>query len=333
MPTLTASEHPPRGEVWNTLCRGMRHPRSSYYINPLSTTTLSPSSSRLAQRIYQIGLAATWLAVAGAFLFWGLDYYVLPLAERPYAAGHELFKPTGLVGNRLAIVGTLMLTFGVVSYSTRKRWGRLQTFGKLRHWLSFHIFLCTLGPFLITLHTSFKVGGLVSIAFWSMVLVVASGLVGRYVYVRIPKTLNGRFRSMQEIETRQAELLAELSETGALADDDLAEIKSPHLPTPRGLLHALALAARFDWESRRETRRLDGLLRTRGVDVETRHRLVDEAREHRRLAQQRVLLHPFGRLFRYWHTVHLPLAIVMFLILALHIGVAVAFGYAWTPGG
>ena len=207
---------------------GCDTPRSSYYINPLSTTTLSPSSSRLAQRIYHIGLAATWLAVAGAFLFWGLDYYVLPLAERPYAAGHDLFKPTGLVGNRLAVVGTLMLTFGVASYSTRKRWGRLQTFGKLRHWLSFHIFLCTLGPFLITLHTSFKVGGIVSIAFWSMVLVVASGLVGRYVYVRIPKTLNGRFRSMQEIETRQAELLAELSETGALAGDDLAEIKSPH---------------------------------------------------------------------------------------------------------
>lgn len=299
----------------------------------MSTTTLSPSSSRVSQRIYQIGLAATWLVVAGVFLFWGLDYYLLPLAERPYADGHDLFKPTGLVGNRLAIAGTLMLTFGVASYSTRKRWGRLQTFGKLRHWLSFHIFLCTLGPFLITLHTSFKVGGLVSIAFWSMVLVVASGLVGRYVYVRIPKTLNGRFRSMQEIEARQNELLAELSETGALAAEDLAEIGSPHVPRPRGLLHALALAVRFDWESRRETRRLDHLLRERGVEAETRHRLVDEAREHRKLAQQRVLLQPFGRLFRYWHTFHLPLAIVMFLILALHIGVAIAFGYAWTPGG
>ena len=299
----------------------------------MSTTTLSPSSSRLAQRIYQIGLATTWLVVAGVFLFWGLDYYILPLAERPYADGHDLFKPTGLVGNRLAIAGTLMLTFGVASYSTRKRWKRLQTWGKLRHWLSFHIFLCTLGPFLITLHTSFKVGGLVSIAFWSMVLVVASGLVGRYVYVRIPKTLNGRFRSMQEIEARQAELLAELAATGALADDDLTSLRTAQPATPRGLLHALALAVRFDWESRRETRRLDHLLRDRGVEAETRHRLVDEAREHRKLAQQRVLLQPFGRLFRYWHTFHLPLAIIMFLILALHIGVAVAFGYAWTPGG
>lgn len=294
----------------------------------LSAPSRSTKSAELAQRIYHVGLAVTWLAVAGTFLFWGLDYYLLPLGERPYVDAHDLFKPTGLVGNRLAIAGTLMLTFGVASYSTRKRWGRLQTWGKLRHWLSFHIFLCTLGPFLILLHTSFKVGGIVSIAFWSMVFVVASGLVGRYVYVRIPKTLNGRFRSMQEIAARQQELLAELREAGVLTDLDSQTVHTE----PRGLLHALALAVRFDWEGRRASRHLDGLLRERGVDDETRHRLSAEAREYRKLAQQRALLQPFGRLFRYWHTIHLPLAIVMFLILALHIGVAIAFGYAWTPG-
>ncbi len=287
----------------------------------------------MAQRLYHLGLAITWLAVAATFLFWGLDYYALPLTERPYAEGHDLFKPTGLVGNRLAIVGTAMLTFGVAMYSTRKRWGRLQSLGKLRHWLSFHIWLCTLGPFLILLHTSFKVGGIVSIAFWSMVLVVASGVVGRYVYVRIPKTVNGRFRSMQEIEARQSVLLADLRENGALTESDLdALVRTERDVKPRGLLHALALAVRFDWEGRREARHVGALLRKSGVDDATRQRLVDEAREHRKLAQQQVLLQPFGKLFRYWHTFHLPLAIIMFLILALHIGVAIAFGYAWTPG-
>ena len=304
---------------------------------PTTTAAVLPPSarrpaSRTAERIYHAGLAVTWLAVAGTFLFWGLDYYVLPLAERPYTDGHDLFKPTGLVGNRLAVAGTLMLTFGVTSYSTRKRWKRLHGLGKLRHWLSFHIWLCTLGPFLILLHTSFKVGGLVSIAFWSMVFVVASGLVGRYVYVRIPKTLNGRFHSMREIEARQAALLADLRSAGALAESDLADLLSTdRAVTPSGLLHALALAIRFDVEGRSEARRLRRLLRERGVDAGARHRLVAGAREHRRLAQQQVLLQPFGKMFRYWHTIHLPLAIVMFLILALHIGVAIAFGYAWTP--
>lgn len=290
------------------------------------------SRSRAAQRVYHVGLAVTWLATAATFLFWGLDYYVLPLTERPYAPGHDLFKPTGLVGNRLAIVGTAMLTFGVAMYSTRKRWGRLQKVGKLRNWLSFHIWLCTLGPFLILLHTSFKVGGLVSIAFWSMVFVVASGLVGRYVYVRIPKTLNGRFYAMREIEERRAALLTDLRETGHLGEEELAALTNSEQPTkPRGLLHALALAVLFDWQGRREARQLNRLLRERGADDATRQRLVEEAQEHRRLAQQQVLLQPFGKIFRYWHTIHLPLAIVMFLILAVHIGVAIALGYAWTP--
>jgi hypothetical protein len=55
------------------------------------------------------------------------------------------------------------------------------------------------------------------------------------------------------------------------------------------------------------------------------------ARRHRRLALSRTLLDPFARLFRYWHAIHLPLAIIMGLIVLLHIGIAFAFGYAWTP--
>ena len=54
------------------------------------------------------------------------------------------------------------------------------------------------------------------------------------------------------------------------------------------------------------------------------------ARRSRRLALGAAVLQPFGRLFRYWHAIHLPLAIVMLLVLLLHIGVAIAFGYAWT---
>ena len=54
------------------------------------------------------------------------------------------------------------------------------------------------------------------------------------------------------------------------------------------------------------------------------------AGEQRRLRQQVLLLRPFQRLFRYWHVFHLPLAIVMFLILAVHVGVAVLFGYTWV---
>ena len=48
-----------------------------------------------------------------------------------------------------------------------------------KHWLEFHIFLCTVGPLLVLYHTAFKFGGIVSVSFWSMVLVVLSGVAGK----------------------------------------------------------------------------------------------------------------------------------------------------------
>ena len=54
------------------------------------------------------------------------------------------------------------------------------------------------------------------------------------------------------------------------------------------------------------------------------------ARRSQRLALGAAVLQPFGRLFRYWHAVHMPLAVVMALVLLVHIAVAFLFGYAWT---
>jgi len=307
-----------------------------------ATSTTSPAAARPAPppafrkpverwvRVYHAALGLVWITVAGFFLIWGFDYYALPLFDRPYDPGHELFKPTGLVGNRLGIAGTLMIAVGVFSYMLRKRWKRLHRIGKLRHWLSFHIFLCTLGPFLVMLHTSFKVGGLVSIAFWSMMLVVLSGVVGRYVYVRIPKTLNGQFYSMHEIESRQKALMDELK---ASLPSGSAKLIDTQLGAPealKGLIRALFRAFTFDFANRKQTRHVQTILTMAGVEPAAQHHLLDLTKQHRRMAQQRVLLEPFGRLFRYWHTFHLPLAIVMTLILLVHVGVAIAFGYAWT---
>jgi hypothetical protein len=278
------------------------------------------ASSKRWERLYHVVLGVSWVAIALPLALWGLDYYLTPLGARLAHPGHDLFRPTGLVGNRLGIAGTAMLLGGVTMYSTRKRWKRLAGVGKLRNWLSFHIWLCTLGPFLILLHTSFKVGGLVSVAFWSMVVVVASGVVGRYVYVRIPQAVSGRALEMREIEAERAALLAEWAAAGG--PDDLLD---PEPERVSGVFGAFALALRSSRASRAQARRV-----RRAAPTADAGRLVELASRHRRLALGRALLGPFGRVFRYWHAVHLPLAVVMALILLVHIAIAVLFGYAWT---
>lgn len=292
---------------------------------------LRPPRSEASPRFRALhaALAVSWLAVVGFFLAWGMDYYVLPLHERAYSELHGLFSPTGRVGNRLGIAGTLLIAIGVSSYMLRKRWRRLHGLGRLRDWLSVHIWCCTLGPALVLLHTSFRIGGLVAIAFWAMTLVVASGVVGRYVYVRLPKTLHGRFRTMAELEERQARLLDEMRASGELTEDQAAALtRALSAQRVNGIGRALLAALSFDMRSVIQERRVRRMI---GGGHDLGRPLLEAAREYRRLSHQMSLVEPFERLFRYWHTFHLPLAIVMALVVLLHIGVAIAFGYAWTP--
>lgn len=296
--------------------------------------------------------------VGGGALLAGLDYYVVPLPERPFSPQHAQFAPTGLIGQGLGIIGTLMIALGVASYGIRKRVRALARWGKLKSWLQFHIFLCLLGPFLVLLHTSFKFGGLVAIAFWSMTLVVASGVFGRWVYVWIPKTANGRFLGRDEIRERLHELLRGLEAQLGMTTEALLELLNPTegaagsgtepsevRERPRasqpgadrrrrarrrvGILRAVAESMRHAFAAGRERARYRRVLETHGVPEPIRSRVVHGLAEGRRLEQQLRMLEPFQAAFRYWHAFHLPLAVVMVLILVIHVGVAIAFGYTW----
>ena len=225
-----------------------------------------------------------------------------------------MFSPTGLVGHGLGIIGTGFILLGVIGYTLRKRMPALGRLGALKHWLQVHIFLCTLGPFFVLLHTTFKFGGLVSISFWSMAVVVTSGIFGRYVYVRIPKTLNGQFLDLGSLQERISDLGRSLRAQEALPEGKLEELLGGEdAPMARpGLIGALALAVREDIRQRKRLRGLRRTLRTVGMPGEVHAQVIELAAEQRRLRQQMLLLTPFQRLFRYWHVIHLPLAAVMF---------------------
>jgi hypothetical protein len=284
-----------------------------------------------ASTLLRNGLVLLWLAVALTALYVGHDYYTLPFQDRAFSEMHDLFKPSGVFGHGLGVAGSLMMVVGVGMYSLRKRVPFLSRLGRLRGWLQVHIFLCTLGPFLVVLHTSFKFGGIVSIALWSMLIVVASGVFGRYLYARIPKTIHGQFLSLRAIEADKDSLLQTIERRTGLSRTELLALRGPARSTePRGFLHAMYLAARNDLGSRRLRRRIDRKLSENGVSDDVRTRLGGLIRDEIQLEQQVILLKPFQRLFRWWHILHLPLAIVMFLIMIVHIAVVAAFGYAWV---
>jgi len=149
------------------------------------------------------------LAALAVLIYLGRSYYSLPIEERFFHPMYDMLKPSGYLGHGFGITGTLLILIGLFSYMARKHLKIFWSWGLLKHWLEFHIFLCTLGTLLVLFHTTFKFGGLVSIGFWSLMIVWFSGLIGRFIYIQIPRTIEGRMLSMQEVQERIENLEAE----------------------------------------------------------------------------------------------------------------------------
>jgi cytochrome b561 len=47
------------------------------------------------------------------------------------------------------------------------------------------------GPFMVLLHSSWKFNGLAGVSMLLTVIIVISGFIGRYIFTRIPRTMEG----------------------------------------------------------------------------------------------------------------------------------------------
>ena len=246
----------------------------------------------------------------------GHSYYTTPLEERFYHPKHDWFKPSGVMGHGLGIVGTLMILFGVSIYIARKRYGFMARYLRLKYLLEFHIFLCVLGPIFILFHTSFKFGGIVSIAFWSMVAVVLSGVIGRFIYIQIPRTIEGRALTLGEVRDLKKDLGKVLRQ-----DYDLTVETSDYILK----FSEEALSA----SRPKSVKQVYKLLKQEKLNSSDRKKVLRLIKEERTLNRRIKRLELMQRLFKYWHVVHLPFALIMLIIVIIHVAVTLAFGYKW----
>jgi len=279
-----------------------------------------------------LSLALVASAVITVFVLFGLGgwrYYWAPQDVRAYTDLHPLLRPSGLVGNLLGVAGVSLLTV-MHTYTLRKRLRWMSRLGSITAWLEFHIFCGVLGPVLITLHTSFKFNGLISVAYWSMVVVVMSGFVGRYLYVRIPRSIRGIELTDAELITRAAEATRRLSSSNlppavaakVRAFETMAVPATEKDTTWSGLvIGELGLKLRYLSLSR---------LAHRFSDAEAVAESLGLIRERVVLLRRIAYLKKTKRLFDLWHVYHKPLAILMALIVALHVATVVYLGYGWA---
>ena len=282
-------------------------------------------------RVHSVVLVILSLATAGliAWVLWtGSDYYTTPLVERPHHEDFRAMRPAGRVGHGLGILGSVMLV-ALLIYSLRKRVRFMQRWGDLRVWLRYHIFLGVVGPILITLHTSFKVDGLVAVSYWSMFAVALSGVFGRYLYQQIPRNVLGETLSSDDIESRNESILVELSANHGMGDQGMAALEKLALGRleNRPALVALFILPVVNMMLARQLQSgMVGFSRGSGpaARILARNWVLQTRRLH--------LFHLIRDLFHWWHVFHKPFAIIMILIMIVHVAVALALGYTWEFG-
>lgn len=266
------------------------------------------------------------MAVTAYLALTGHSYYSIPLEERFYHPQHNWFKPSGAFGHGLGIIGTLMILFGVCIYIARKRYNFLAKLLRLKYLLEFHIFLCTLGPILILFHTAFKFGGIVSVAFWSMVAVVASGVIGRFVYIQIPRTIEGRELTLNEVKGMKSGLTDKIKNSVGMDDSIKGLIMA--FTAGHDVSGNTSFIAQYV-ENRKAIGTISRTMKKKKVHRHQRASVIKLLREEISLAYKIRRLLTMQKLFKYWHVAHLPFALIMLIVLVVHVAVTLSFGYKW----
>src|SRR5512145_204287 len=206
-------------------------------------------------------------------------------------------------GYALGFVGTCCMLL-LLGYSARKRLRAIGSLGPLRHWFGVHMLLGILGPVAILFHANFRLGSRNStVALACMLLVAASGVVGRLIYPKIHHGLYGHRASLRELQQAAASQRTALAVAPELGSE-LAVLESLAAGGPGGLLSACLRFARV----RRRARSLRRAVSSRGHAAPARRAVAAYLGAVTRVAEFSV----YERLFGLCHAFHLPLCFRLF---------------------
>ena len=269
--------------------------------------------------------------MAFVWLFaWGWSYYRIPVRARPFHEDDALLRPSGRVGLLCAIAGTALMVLNL-SYLLRKRLASVEWLGALRGWMSFHVLTGLVGPTLILFHAGFAPRSAVGIlSFGAMLVVVGTGLMGRYLYALVPRSIEGRELEVEEVRQGLLEKQSQLLKLGV----DLETFSLPESQSrgSGGTLGSILRVVLADGVARRDIRAARRAVRKRGLKPQEQQLLPllrRFARERQGLARYQELRRIMGA----WRFLHRWLAVLMFLVVMFHVAIAVRFGDLWILGG
>lgn len=238
------------------------------------------------------------------------------------------------VGYYLGIAGSLCMVFLLI-YPARKNFRFMRTWGAVKHYFRLHTILGIIGPVLILFHSNFRLNAINSnVALFSMLLVAASGIVGRFLYLHIHHRFYGRHLSLQELQylcgLTRTEVEHEPFITPAVRAY-LQEFEAAQHFSNRGLGETLWQLVKLAFVSLRIRSRVIHTLRRELKELARKERW--SLREFRqRLERDEALVETymkavhraaeFGvyeRFFALWHVLHMPLFVILVVTAIVHV--------------
>jgi thioredoxin reductase/ferredoxin len=282
-------------------------------------------------RAARIAFALVGLVVIAGLMAVGWKYYILPRGLRYKAPGHAFLKPSGLWGHGVGVLATLFMLLNFV-YPARKRLRWFKGRGSIAPWLRFHVFVGIMSPLVILFHTAFQWGNqLATTTYVSVVIVVVTGLIGRYFYgwMRLdPGDAAESNRLGQRLTTMVDGIAPEWRQYAETQDPPLRHILALATQGPAVLRSLPALFIHMPlesilvWRGLRHCRRLF-LDRTAYLGFRA------EVQEYRRLRTKFQFHRHFKRLMSVWRVLHVVLAILLVFVIGLHVWVSVRVGFRW----
>lgn len=246
----------------------------------------------------------------------------------------HLITPEKGTGYWLGIIGGVLM-LSLLLYPLRKRLRFLHKLGSTKGWFRMHMILGLVGPLLVLYHCNFQLGSFNSrVAFYCMLLVAGSGIVGRHFYAAIHKGLYGRKTTLSELQT---ELTDSVEKSHGLANimpklvarlNQLsAELQGDRVTRSLGIGRSLRwtfthhlVRLSLLWTARRELRVAAITSEIVARDQNRLYRATSRyVRDYTSLMGRVAQFTFYERLFALWHVLHLPIFYMMVLSALVHV--------------
>ena len=283
--------------------------------------SLKPPARPLNRRAFlkasSVASAVTTGALCGPA--WLRDAFALNERQAP--------KATDSLAQWLGYIGAPLM-FSSMFYSGRKWIPGLKRLGSQRGWFDWHVWSGSVGPMLVMLHSAGRLDNWVSIAIWSMVAAVLSGLVGRFITTVKPERVSRGELRMADLERKLADLR---NRHGGVNVADrffqelrqrYAKVSDPKLPKLVASVWGQLIYLR-DMLAR-PFRATILRSRLRGIkDHKARSLVASVATEMAEIECRRVLQPRIEPMFREWKLIHIPFAIILTIVGGIHIFIEV----------